>query len=89
MNSLFQHMVQASEEDEKYILVKLLSMYKCDNKNIEWSSNIPDLRNTDLGITVPTVMLSTIEKQTGAEDEQSRYMQESIKMVGSSGGLNE
>jgi F0F1-type ATP synthase membrane subunit b/b' len=34
-------------------------------------------------------VVSTIEKQTGAEDEQSRYMQESIKMVGSSGGLNE
>jgi F-type H+-transporting ATPase subunit b len=35
-------------------------------------------------------VVSTIEKQTGAEDEQSRYMQESIKMVGSSsGGANE
>ena len=34
-------------------------------------------------------VVATIEKQTGAEDEQSRYMQESIKMVGSSGGLNE
>jgi F-type H+-transporting ATPase subunit b len=35
-------------------------------------------------------VVSTIEKQTGTEDEQSRYMQESIKMVGSSsGGANE
>ena len=63
MNSLFQHMVQASEEDEKYILVKLLFMYKFDNRKIDLSLNIPHLTNKDFGITVPTVMLSEIEKQ--------------------------
>jgi hypothetical protein len=63
MNSLFEQMVQASEEDEKYILAKLLFMYKFDNRKIDLSLNIPHLTNKDFGITVPTVMLSKIEKQ--------------------------